>query len=231
MIYYEITVSKQGDLMKTTKNEIFRYLGYRNVARDEVAEALVDEIMEEFEKTVHPKSVYKELKISLKDNNIIEAYDENNIMKIQSKGLFKNLFGCEKIILFASTLGREADMIIKRYEVSNMAKAAVSQACGAAMIEAYCDELQENIRKSYEGKYFLRPRFSPGYGDFDLTHQRDVFQFLDCQKRLALSLTDNCLMIPSKSVTAVIGLSKSEEGCNISKCKMCDKLDCEFRSE
>lgn len=217
--------------MKKIKNEIFRYLGYRNVARDEVTEALADEVLEEFKTAVNPKSVYKELKILLKNDNIIEIYDENDLMKIQSKGLFKNLLGCEKIILFASTLGREADMIIKRYEVSNMAKAAVSQACGAALIEAYCDELQENIRKSYEGKYFLRPRFSPGYGDFDLVHQRDVFKILDCQKRLALSLTDNCLMIPSKSVTAVIGLSKSEEGCNINKCKICDKFDCEFRSE
>lgn len=217
--------------MKTIKSEIFRYLGYRNAARDEVTEALADEVLEEFQTAVNPKSVYKELKISLKDDNLIEVYDENNTMNIQSKGLFKNLLGCEKIILFAGTLGREADMIIKRYEVSNMAKAAVSQACGAALIEAYCDELQENIRKFYEGKYFLRPRFSPGYGDFDLVHQRDVFKILDCQKRLALSLTDNYLMIPSKSVTAVIGLSKSEEGCNINKCKICDKLDCEFRSE
>lgn len=217
--------------MKTIKDETFRYLGYRNIVRDELTEALVDEVLKELQNAVNPKSVYKELEISLKNDYIVEAYDANNIMKIQSKGLFKNLLGCEKIVLFAATLGREADMIIKRYEVANMAKAAVSQACGAALIEDYCDELQENIRKSYEDIYFLRPRFSPGYGDFDLTHQRDVFKILDCQKRLALSLTDNCLMIPSKSVTAVIGLSKSEEGCNINKCKVCDKFDCEFRIE
>ena len=217
--------------MKTIKSEIYRYLGYRNISYDETTDALIDEVLEEFKKTVNPKSVYKELMVSLENNNIIKEYDENNLMKIHSTGLFKNLFGCERLILFAATLGREADMLIKKYEISNMAKAAVSQACGAALIEAYCDELQEKIRKSYEDRYFLKPRFSPGYGDFELTHQRDVFKILDCQKRLALSLTDNCLMIPSKSVTAVIGLSKNSEGCNINKCKACTKTNCEFRCE
>ena len=217
--------------MKTIKSEIYRYLGYRNISYDKTTDTLIDEVLEELKKSVSPKSVYKELLVSLENNNTIKIYDENNLMKVHSKGLFKNLFGCERLILFAATLGREADMLIKKYEISNIAKATVSQACGAALIEEYCDELQEKIRKTYESKYFLKPRFSPGYGDFDLIHQRDVFKILDCQKRLALSLTDNCLMIPSKSVTAVIGLSKNNDGCNINKCRVCTKTDCEFRNE
>ena len=48
-----------------------------------------------------------------------------------------------------------------------MSKAVILQACAATVIEAYCDE-QQDFMKEEAGKQglYLRPRFSPGYGDF-----------------------------------------------------------------
>jgi hypothetical protein len=38
-------------------------------------------------------------------------------------------------------------------------------------------------------------------------------------------------MIPSKSVTAIIGLSKTKnKGCNEDKCLACEKTTCEYRN-
>ena len=49
-------------------------------------------------------------------------------------------------------------------------------------------------------------RYSPGYGDWALTGQADVFAFLNqCQGKIQLS--DNFLMNPVKSITAIIGWS------------------------
>ena len=48
-------------------------------------------------------------------------------------------------------------------------------------------------------------RFSPGFGDFDIVHQRDILALLDCQKRIGLTLTDSNMLCPTKSVTAVVG--------------------------
>ena len=54
----------------------------------------------------------------------------------------------------------------------------------------------------------LRPRYSPGYGDLPLAFQQDLFRALDCERRLGLTLTDSLLMVPSKSVTAIIGMKE-----------------------
>ena len=55
-------------------------------------------------------------------------------------------------------------------------------------------------------KSVLKMRFSPGYGDFSLNHQRDFFRLLNLEKNLGMSLNSALLMSPSKSITAVIGV-------------------------
>jgi hypothetical protein len=114
-----------------------------------------------------------------------------------------------------------------------MARASITQSCGAACIEAYCDILQERILEKTvtdTGKaLYLRPRFSPGYGDVALEVQNVIFKALECTKRIGLTLTDSLLMYPTKSVTAFIGLTENPESCHVGKCSLCGKKDCEFR--
>ena len=98
--------------------------------------------------------------------------------------------------------------MIKKYSVVNIAKAAVTQAAGAACIESYVDEVEAAIRQeAMKRGMYLRPRFSPGYGDFPLEYQKDIFEILECSKRIGVTLTEGNLMMPSKSVTALIGLT------------------------
>ena len=74
----------------------------------------------------------------------------------------------------------------------------------------------------------LRPRFSPGYGDFSIAHQRDITRELDTARRLGLTVTESLMLAPMKSVTAVIGLSETG-GCTGGGCEACAKTDCDFR--
>lgn len=78
----------------------------------------------------------------------------------------------------AATLGTSVDILMKRYSLTDMAKSVVLQACAAAYLEEYCDDLQlsdqgEELKAQNE---WLRPRFSPGYGDFDIHHQDDILR-------------------------------------------------------
>ena len=105
-----------------------------------------------------------------------------------------------------------------------MAKAVVLQACAAAMLEEYCDACQREIAKQQEKEgWYLRPRFSPGYGDFDIQYQKPLMQMLDCAKTIGLTMTDSFMMTPTKSVTAVIGMSRIKERCPIQGCEICVK--------
>ena len=53
---------------------------------------------------------------------------------------------------------------------------------------------------------------APGYGDFPLVEQRTLLGLLDASRKVGVSLTDALLMVPSKSVSAVIGVRPSGSG-------------------
>ena len=80
------------------------------------------------------------------------------------------------------------------------------------MIEAYCDACQKELstEAAKEGLY-LRSRFSPGYGDFSLDYQKELLILLDAPKRIGLTVTDSMMLTPTKSVTAVMGLTAEKE--------------------
>ena len=83
-------------------------------------------------------------------------------------------------------------------------------------------------KRSGREKY-LRPRFSPGYGDFSLDCQKDIIRALEAEKTVGVTLTDSLLMTPSKSVTAVIGAGRNEFRCELKGCEVCGKTDCLYR--
>lgn len=86
------------------------------------------------------------------------------------------------------------------------------------------------MEKEYlEKGLYLRPRFSPGYGDFPLSAQKEILDGLEAGKRIGITLTEGYLMMPSKSVTAVIGVSRTPAACTIEGCEACGKKDCAFR--
>ena len=101
------------------------------------------------------------------------------------------------------------------------------QAGCAAYLEEYLDGMEDNLRREAPGLY-LRPRFSPGYGDLDISHQRAMFDLLELEKRLGLSLTQTHMMLPEKSVTAIAGLS-DVPGARVGGCAACAKTDCPNR--
>lgn len=210
------------------RRETLRYLGYRGQEPDEQTDKLLEEVFRELEDNSIPKSVYSQYDCKI-EGNVVKL----GPLSIISGNLSRNLQGCEKAVVLAATIGRTADLMVKKYSVTNMAKAAVVQAAGAAAIESYVDEIEEEIRKEAENSgLYLRPRFSPGYGDFSLEYQKEVFQLLECSKRIGIMLTEGNLMMPSKSVTAIIGLTTQEhQSCHRESCSRCQKTDCEFRVE
>ena len=80
------------------------------------------------------------------------------------------------------------------------------QATGAALIEKWMDDTEDAIRAELFPGETLVTRYSPGYGDFTLSAQRELLEFIDAPRKVGVSLTDSLLMVPSKSVSAVIGV-------------------------
>ena len=80
----------------------------------------------------------------------------------------------------------------------------------------------------------LTARFSPGYGDLPLDCQAQFCATLDAARRIGLTVSSSGLLLPRKSVTAVIGLAQQElraEQRDLSRhnCAACRLLDCPYR--
>ena len=212
--------------MESRIQEAIRYLGYGRNAVDQETLDMVSEAFLQLDQCAKKRSVCRifQLEQMADDRFKIGKLD------VKSKGLGKNLKGCSSVAVFGATLGIEVDRLIQRSFVRNMAKAVVVQACAAAYLEEYCDQIQEELRREKEKEaLYLRPRFSPGYGDFSIEYQRPIVQMLDAAKKIGLTLTDSCMMVPSKSVTAVIGISPVKGFCRTEGCEACEKKDCPYR--
>ena len=194
-----IIKTKTYNLNTINKSEVLRYLGVKAI--DETTDALVNECIEESVHCFVYRVCSTECEIKI-DGDIIDF----GFMKLKSIALEKNLRGCTSVVLFAATIGIGIDRLIARYSRISPSKAVVFQAIGAERIESLCDALNSEVNSCHD----TAPRFSPGYGDFPLSAQRDIFAILDCGRKIGLTLNDSMLMSPSKSVTAIIGIKGSE---------------------
>ena len=130
------------------------------------------------------------------------------------------LSGCDRAVLLACTLGAEFDAMLRAEQARDMAKAAMLNACGSALVEAGCDEAEREIGARFPNLY-LTDRFSPGYGDLPLSLQHAVCAALDVQRRLGVVVSDTCWMNPVKTVTAIIGLAETPQPARIRGCACC----------
>lgn len=211
--------------MDIRTREAVRYLGYGRHAIDERTLTLIQDSFRELDQVSDARFIYRIFEISKADKNGLTIGN----LKIESKNLARNLKNCQEAVLFGATLGTRVDMLMKKYAVTDMSKAVVLQACAAAELEEYCDEMQKQIAIRLGEGLYLRPRFSPGYGDFSILHQKDVLQMLEAQKKIGLTLTEGYMLTPTKSVTAVIGISREKQPCHIKGCEECGKVDCAYR--
>ena len=212
--------------MDIRTKEVIRYLGYGKHTVDEKILRAIEESFEELVRVAETKSVSQIYDLDLKNENLLVI--EN--VEISSANLQTNLKGCKQVVLFAATLGIEVDRLIRKTQIVDMAKAVVIQACAATLLEEYCDELQMEIAELMkEQRKFIRPRFSPGYGDFSISHQKDILSLLNTPKTIGLSMTDSYMLTPTKSVTAVIGISDMAANCSSNTCESCNKTDCKYK--
>lgn len=181
--------------------EILRYLRTSSRVDDERLLNLIDNCCEEVNRCVSPKTLHRIFDCEIDGDKIIV---EN--MTFTSHRLAENLKGCKKLCLFGATLGTECDRLLRTYGSTDITRTAVLQACLASKIEEVCDSLEDKLKA--EG-YSLRQRYSPGYFDLDITENKKVFELLELTKRIGLTLTDTLQMVPTKSVTAFIGIENT----------------------
>ena len=131
-------------------------------------------------------------------------------LAVESRALARHLGGCAAAYLVCATIGAEFDALQRRVAVASGTDALIAQAVGAAAIEAWMDAVEDEIRRELAPGEELVPRFSPGYGDLPLAFQRTLLALLDTPRKIGVSLTDTLAMVPSKSVSAIVGVTQRQ---------------------
>lgn len=189
------------------EKEAARYLGYGGHPVSEEDLVMIREGITQVKAVVAGKACYCRYGIRVNGDEIELPYGT-----VKSTHLGKWIEGCDEAYFFAATIGSGFDRLIRRTSLTSMAKGAVLQACGAAAVEAICDEINRVIDEeaAAEGRK-TRRRYSPGYGDFALENQKGFFAVLNPAKYIGLTLMDTLIMSPEKSVTALIGVEREED--------------------
>ena len=174
--------------------QIFRYLKLYGRAPGAALEERVGEMRKAAHLAIRPLHTWRRFD----DLFIAGGHD--------SASLKKHLEGCHAVYLVCTTIGTAFDALQRRTAATSPSDAFILQAIGAAAIEAWTDETELEIRRELKDGETLVSRYSPGYGDYPLEAQRKLFALLDAPRTVGVSLTDNLLMAPSKSVSAIIGV-------------------------
>ncbi len=181
-----------------SRREILRYAGAR--ASTAELDLLIEDCILEASGAIEGRIAYVECEIETDRDTCDFGH-----FKIKSHSLAKNLSGCRRAIILAATAGIGIDRLIRKHSHSTPSRALIINALGTERIEAVADAFEAELKN--EG-YRLRQRFSPGYGDLPLEHQRDIITLLDTPRRIGLFLNASLLLSPSKSITAIIGIEE-----------------------
>ena len=204
------------ELEKLNRNEAVRYLGGAGIRLNYRMDVLMDECEKAVLEKASPKYLYVE-----KDLPCPQI--------MGGKDIESHLNGCEKAIVMCATVGSEVDKLIRISQISDMARAVVMDSLASVAVEQVCNVFDKIIAEKYSD-YNMTFRFSPGYGDYPIELQKIILQMLDAPKKIGLCTNDNFLLTPTKSVTAVLGLSKNPIARKKRGCAICNMREtCNFR--
>ena len=215
--------SQTLSLPPVNRREILRYAGAKE--ESPALAALLEDVLAEALPLLTGRVCWREFPLTRQDDHLQLGFAET-----ASAALSRNLQSCDRIVVFAATLGLPLDRLMARYGRISPAKALLLQAVGAERIEALCDAFCAQLQRDAAASgLHTAPRFSPGYGDLPLELQRDIFRVLDCSRQIGLTLNESFLMSPGKSVTAIVGLGPHASPGQHTGCRSCGKTDCPYR--
>ena len=162
-----------------------------------VSEEKVREVIAEIGAVATPAFLADDKTVRV-NNGICLSTDD---LMIASADFAKLTGGCSRVMMIAATLGAGVDRLIHKKSAISVAEGFIYDGIASAMVEGLVDLAEIRSTSGYEHT----KRFSPGYGDMPLELQGEIIGLLD-GRRLGITLSDSGMMIPRKTVTALIGM-------------------------
>lgn len=187
--------------------EVMRYLSYRSkqTLTDDMT-VLIEDVIEEAQILQDGRYCFHEFPTTVDEGSEC-VHVMSTSLELTGHSITRHLLGAKKVSLLAATLGLPIEQAIKKYSYTDLTRSLILDAVANDMIEKVCDiascEIDALAKEQGMG---TNMRFSPGYGDLPLDIQREFLATLNAERLLGLTVNANHIMIPRKSVTAIIGI-------------------------
>lgn len=191
-----------AELLQVPLREVLHFLGWRGTPVDAPLLAQIRDLCDLAVREVRPRKAERRFPLA-PDGSLA-----GTSMTPKGNDVRAMLAPCREAVLLAATLGAESERLLLRMQAKDAAQALVLDAVLSAAIEAVLDAREEALRGelAVQGRY-LTDRFSPGYGDMPLAQTREICEVLGAQRAIGLTVSAGGVMIPRKSVTAILGIS------------------------
>jgi hypothetical protein len=153
---------------------------------------------------IEGKGIYSTFSLSGLDGDIVKGPQTGDLF--HGAHMVKLLAGCSRATLLACTIGPKLEAEVERLQkAGEITDAFALEMTGGWMADYMADRVDERVEHEIKREGYGRTmRFSPGYGDWTLDNQPQVLLLAEAT-RIGITLTETNIMIPRKSVSAVIG--------------------------
>ena len=221
--------------LKIDEEEVLRYQGYSKKKVKNPNQSILQITEEEIERGYNlfePQGIYSSTKIkqiSFSDGRV----DLKNGFSLNfSNSIINLLKGASYLVLGVVTMGSSLENKVSEFFTQGEFPRAIAlDAVATVAIEALSKYVRNLICQEAKDRNLQITRyFSPGYGDWDISQQKDIFKIIPTNK-IGVSLTESCMILPRKSLSWIIGIGKgviisSEER---DACKICKLKNCRYR--
>ena len=201
--------------------KIIELLGYNADTVPEPVMETVGSIIEQLPTKVRLQSGYKIFnprKVNLQG----EYFTIDNRTFSCGKIIYSSLKNSDTIAFLVSSIGEDIENWSKHFMYNEeMLKGYLIDKIASELVEQLADKTQlllEDELKELELK--ATNLYSPGYCGWSVADQQNLFSLLP-SKFCGVTVNDTSMMIPIKSVSAVIGVGKSVEKKNY-ECSICE---------
>ena len=212
--------------IEISKQEVCHYIGYDTSCKIPARiSSLIDEYIECAHYLIEPDYSYNVRDVDWIQGSTVVL--EGSII-FESRVLANILEQCHKVVVFLTTIGKNLEDMVCRLSVDgHVLQATILDTIGSIAIDRLVDSVQDRIEMVAGAQEFIpSQRFSPGYCGWDLNQQKQLFQVVDNNK-VGVRLNDECLMIPQKSVSGIVGIGLSGGSIGDYKpCEICGKYAC-----
>lgn len=216
-----------GTLYQIDRSEMMRYAGLPPRAQN-IPDSLIRGALQEAAALAEPRGIWQLYPYDAASGTIAGNPD----LVLAGKQIRKHLSRSVSVAVLAVTAGAAIEEASdSHFKAGRYTEGLLLDAAATAITEHLADQLDEYIQSVARrtGRHAAW-RYSPGYGDWPIAQQPDLCRLIRTED-IGITVTDHCMLVPRKSVTAIIGLSSCSEPPRPDHCSQCSLASCPFRSQ